>query len=141
MAFILTKLSPSQGKVHDPDRNIELVSLGGGSDLRRGYRLVSRYDEQEFRGRTAGSSMPSELQAGEGIKNLTSWEIRATDRPFRFGPNPEDTVSLRDLIVEAMTQYGFSANKKPTDLVSVKFISPQGDVEEGRRGWPGQARP
>lgn len=128
MTFILTKLGMFEGKVHDPDRNIELVGLGGGSDLTRRYRLVGPFDRAEFNGRTFGGT-PSQSQAAEGIRDLINWQIRAADRPFRFGPRPEDIVPLRDLIVEAMMQYGYAADKKATDLVSVKFLSPRGVVE------------
>jgi len=129
MTFILTRLGPFEGKVHDPDRNIELVSLGGGSDLRLSFRLVGKFDQYEFRGRTTGHSKPSESQVAQGIENVTNWEIGATDRPFRIGPNPDDKIPVRRLIVEAMRQYGFAANKKETDFVSVRFLSAKGVVE------------
>lgn len=120
MTFELTQLNALRWTVSDPDRHIELVSLGGGSDGTRHFRLISQFDKKDFSGR----SDIQLLDAGNAKSKdaaVVTWDIRIADRPFRFGPGDRDTAQLHCLLTEAFDLYGSSGHRTPNSSVVVSF--------------------
>lgn len=117
MAFILTRLDALTWKICDPERRIELVSLGGGSDDSRYFRLTSEFDDA----RIAGRRDIKKVDSVPSVQNLITWSLIAEARKFKFGQAAQDEAPLRDLIAEAFDLYGFAGHIRPGDQVKVSF--------------------
>lgn len=120
MTFELTQLNPLRWIVHDPDHHIELISLGGGSDGTRYFRLISQFDKKDFSGRGDIQLLDADNAKSKDAAVVT-WSIRIADRPFRFGPGDHDTAPLQRLLTEAFELYGSSGHRTPNSSVIVSF--------------------